>query len=172
MCCFTSGGVSMGDLDLIKPLLERSRDDALCQPVAHEARQAVHLCYGGGGRQAETGFGLAGQSGSSMVTFYLMAVPALRKLAGWPEPRLRRVQAHLSEPLPLDPERPEYHRATLRWEQTLNDGRGGFAATSTGSQASSRLLSLRTANALLELPASEGRLKAGAVVDALLIGEL
>ncbi len=28
MCC-SSGGVSMGDLDLIKPLLERSRDDAL-----------------------------------------------------------------------------------------------------------------------------------------------
>ena len=31
-------------------------------------------------------------------------------------------------------------------------GRGGYLATSTGSQASSRLLSMRTANALLELP--------------------
>ncbi|MEZ4556348.1 MAG: hypothetical protein R2854_07830 [Caldilineaceae bacterium] len=45
-------------------------------------------------------------------------------------------------------------------------------AASTGSQASSRLLSMRTANALLELPERAGTLPAGAVVDALLIGDL
>ncbi len=86
-------------------------------------------------------FGLPGNPVSSMVTFYLMAVPALRKLAGW-RAVLTQSAAHLSEPLSLDPERAEYHRATLRWEQTLNDGRGGYAATSTGSQASSRTAQL------------------------------
>ncbi|MCB0162495.1 MAG: hypothetical protein KDD83_30365, partial [Caldilineaceae bacterium] len=95
-----------------------------------------------------------------------------RKMAGWPEPHLTRVQAHLAQPLSLDPERPEYHRATLRWSPDLNDGAGGFLAASTGSQASSRLLSMRTANALLELPERAGTLPTGAVVDALLIGEL
>ena len=167
----TSGGVSMGDLDLIKPLLERTGTMHFGRLRMKPGKPCTFATVEGADKRRLV-FGLPGNPVSSMVTFYLMAVPALRKLAGWPEPRLRRVQAHLSEPLPLDPERPEYHRATLRWEQTLNDGRGGFAATSTGSQASSRLLSLRTANALLELPASEGRLKAGAVVDALLIGEL
>jgi gephyrin len=72
--------------------------------------------------------------------------------------------------LKLDPARPEYHRAILRWDRVLNDGRGGYVVLSTGSQASSRLLSMRTANALLELPAAEGELQAGSVVDALLIG--
>ena len=56
-------------------------------------------------------FGLPGNPVSSLVTFYLMAVPAMRKMAGWPDPHLTRVQAALAQPLPLDPERPEYHRA-------------------------------------------------------------
>ena len=72
------------------------------------------------------------------------------------------MQATLAQPLPLDPERPEYHRAVLRWDGALNGGRGGLMAFSTGSQASSRLLSMRTANALLELPQAEGTLEAGA----------
>jgi gephyrin len=45
-------------------------------------------------------------------------------------------------------------------------------AASTGNQASSRLLSLRSANALLELPRGEGLLAAGSSVSALLIGDL
>jgi gephyrin len=116
-------------------------------------------------------FGLPGNPVSSLVTFYLLAVPAIRKMAGWPDPHLRRVQAVLSQPLPLDPYRPEYHRATLTWDATLHGGVGGYRAESTGSQSSSRLLSLRTANALLELPQAEGELSAGAVVSALWIGD-
>ncbi len=43
----------------------------------------------------------------------------------------------------------------------LHEGRGGLLADSTGNQASSRLLSMRSANALLELPQGEGVLAAG-----------
>jgi gephyrin len=116
-------------------------------------------------------FGLPGNPVSSLVTFYLLAVPAMRKLAGWREPNLRRVQAVLAQPLPLDAYRPEYHRATLRWDETLHHGVGGYLAQSTGNQSSSRLLSARTANALLELPQRQGELASGAVVTALWIGE-
>jgi gephyrin len=117
-------------------------------------------------------FGLPGNPVSSLVTFYLLVAPAIRKLAGWPDPHLRRVNAYLAQPLALDAYRPEYHRAVLQWADSLNEGRGGYLAHSTGSQASSRLLSMRTANALLELPQAEGELPAGAVVSALVIGEL
>ena len=109
---------------------------------------------------------------SSLVTFYLLGIPALRKLAGWPDPTLRRIHAFLAQPLPLDAYRPEYHRAILVWDRATDGGRGGLVAHSTGNQASSRLLSMRSANALLELPQGEGILPAGAVVAALLIGEL
>jgi gephyrin len=115
-------------------------------------------------------FGLPGNPVSSLVTYYLFVVPALHQLAGWADPHLQRVQAHLAQPLTLDAYRPEYHRATLTWDRSLNNGQGGYLATSTGSQSSSRLLSMRSANALLELPQAEGVLPAGAVVSALWIG--
>ncbi len=166
----TSGGVSMGDLDLIKPLLESAGTvhfGRIRMKPGKPLTFATTVIDG----QRKLIFGLPGNPISSLVAFYLMAVPALRKLAGWPEPRLKRVQAHLAQPLPLDDYRPEYHRATLRWDHTLNGGNGGFLATSTGSQSSSRLLSARTANALLELPQAKGELPVGAVVSALLLNE-
>lgn len=48
----------------------------------------------------------------------------------------------------------------------------GWYASSTGNQISSRILSARSANALLEIPRQEGLLAAGARVSALLIDDL
>lgn len=45
-------------------------------------------------------------------------------------------------------------------------------AVSTGNQISSRLLSARSANALLEIPCASGVIKAGSLVSALLIDDL
>ena len=167
----TTGGVSMGELDFVKPLLEQAGSVHFGRLRMKPGKPCTFATVAVGGRRRLL-FGLPGNPVSSLVTFYLLALPALRRLAGWPDPALPRVQAHLAQPLPLDPARPEYHRATVRWDRLRNDGRGGFVAQSTGNQASSRLLSMRSANALLELPAGEGVLPAGAVVDALLIGEV
>lgn len=164
----TSGGVSMGDLDLIKPLLEHSGQVHFGRVRMKPGKPLTFATVDLDGRRKLI-FGLPGNPVSSLVSFYLFTAPALRKLAGWLDPYLPRVQAHLSHPLKLDPYRPEYHRTTLHWGQHLNNGQGGYLATSTGSQASSRLLSMRSANALLELPQAEGELPAGAVVPALLI---
>jgi gephyrin len=166
----TTGGVSMGDLDLVKPLLE-GRGQVHFGRIRMKPGKPVTFATAEVAGRRRLIFGLPGNPVSSLVTFYLLAVPAIRKLAGWPDPHLRRVQAVLDQGLPLDAYRPEYHRATLRWDAALHDGRGGYRASSTGSQASSRLLSLRTANALLELPQAEGALPAGAVVSALWIGD-
>ncbi len=171
----TSGGVSMGELDLLKPLLEARGTVHFGRLRMKPGKPLTFVTVEVDGRQKLV-FALPGNPVSSLVTFYLVAVPALRKLAGWRDPHLTRVQAQLAQPLPLDPQRPEFHRATLRWDTGLNNGlagnTGGFVATSTGSQASSRLLSMTSANALLELPMREGELAAGEVVDALLIGHI
>ncbi len=182
----TTGGVSMGELDLVKQIVEQTgqvhfgrllmkpgkpctfatipadthrADAGTAEPRTAEPRTATRLL-----------FGLPGNPVSSLVTFYLLALPAIRALAGRREPTLPRVQALLSEPLRLDPARPEYHRAHLAWDATLHGGAGGYRALSSGNQASSRLLSMRGANALLELPQAAGTLPAGSVVPALLIG--
>ena len=163
----TSGGVSMGELDLVKPLLEHAGTVHFGR-VRMKPGKPVTFATADveGGRRLV--FGLPGNPVSSLVTFYLFVVPALRKMAGWREPRLPQVQARLAQPLPLDAFRPEYHRATLHWDAEQHS----FVASSTGSQASSRLLSMRTANALLALPQREGVLAVGDSVEALLIGEL
>lgn len=166
----STGGVSMGDLDLIKPLLERKGAVHFGRIRMKPGKPVTFATAEVAGRTRLI-FGLPGNPVSSLVTFYLFAVPAMRKLAGWREPELPRVQAILAHPLPLDAYRPEYHRANLRWDVSLNEGRGGYLAASTGSQASSRLLSMRTANGLLELPQADGELQAGAAVAALWIGE-
>ncbi len=167
----TSGGVSMGNLDLIKPLLDRLGQVHFGRLRMKPGKPCTFATADAGGRKRLI-FGLPGNPVSSLVTFYLLGVPALRKLAGRPDPSLPRVQVCLSEPLRLDAYRPEYHRATVRWEPSLHDGRGGLLAVSTGMQASSRLLSMRSANALLELPQGDGVLDAGTTVTALLIDEI
>ena len=163
----TSGGVSMGELDLVKPLLEHAGAVHFGR-VRMKPGKPITFATADVEQGRRLVFGLPGNPVSSLVTFYLFAVPALRKMAGWRQPRLRQIQARLAQDLPLDAFRPEFHRATLQWD----DGQGSYVASSTGSQASSRLLSMRTANALLALPQRDGVMAAGEVVDALLIGEI
>ena len=64
------------------------------------------------------------------------------------------------------PDRPEYQRAIVSWEG------GRLVARSTGAQGSSRLLSLRGANALLLVPGDGQTYAPGAELDALLTGPI
>jgi len=167
----TSGGVSMGDRDLVKPLLEKHGKVHFGRVLMKPGKPLTFATIdtpAADGTQPHRLLVLAlpGNPVSSLVCFNLVAVPALRKMAGWTNPMLRRLHVSLGQDLKLDPERPEYHRATLCWRD------GQIIAESTGRQISSRLLSMRSANALLELPQASGVLKAGTVVSALLIGDL
>ena len=164
----TSGGVSLGELDLLKPLLGELGVVHFGRLRMKPGKPCTFATVERAGRRRLV-FALPGNPASSLVTFYLLGVPVLRRLAGWAHPQLVRVQVCLEEALRLDPERPEYHRVVVRWEASRP---GGLVAASTGNQASSRLLSLRSANALLELPRGEGLLAAGSSVSALLIGDL
>ena len=164
----SSGGVSVGELDLIKRLLEqygvvhfgrlRMKPGKPCTFATVEIDGVRKLI-----------FGLPGNPVSGLVTFYLLVLPATRQMAGWRAVELPRVQAQPAQPVTLDPARPEYQRAAIRWDHTLNHGSGGWLAISTGNQASSRLLSMRSANALLELPSGNQTLEQGAIVSALMI---
>jgi molybdopterin molybdotransferase len=61
------------------------------------------------------------------------------------------ISVRLAHDIKLDPERPEYHRVTLQ-PNSESDSSIRFIARSTGVQQSSRLLSIRDAEALLVLP--------------------
>jgi gephyrin len=175
----TSGGVSMGELDLIKPIFEQVGTIHFGRLRMKPGKPCTFATstYGIDAKGQNTRgerllFGLPGNPVSSLVTFYLVVAPALRKLAGWSQPHLQRIQVQVDQELALDSYRPEYHRAVAVWDASLHGGHGGYRAASTGNQVSSRLLSMRTANVLLELPQAEGKLAAGSMIAALVIGEL
>ncbi|KAK7819696.1 molybdopterin biosynthesis protein cnx1, partial [Quercus suber] len=155
----TSGGVSMGDKDFVKPLL--AKRGTVYYKRAESIMQKKILA-----------FGLPGNPVSCIVCFDLFVIPTIRHLSGWGNTHLFRVQARLQQPIKTDLARPEFHRAIIRWE--VNDGSGnpGFVAESTGHQRSSRLLSMKAANALLELPAKGSVISAGTSVSAIIISDL
>ena len=73
----------------------------------------------------------------------------------------------LDQDVRMDPKRNEYHRVMVA---AGSDGR--LHATSTGMQRSSRIGSFKGANALLCLPAKEGSVAKGEMLDALLMGRI
>ncbi|CAG8534226.1 17591_t:CDS:2 [Cetraspora pellucida] len=169
----STGGVSMGELDLFKPTLEKSLGATI-----HFGRVKMKpgkpttfaTLSGTSGAPEKLIFGLPGNPVSATVTFYLFVLPALRKLAGYENWNSPILPAELTDKLSLDP-RPEYHRAVISFDHS----KGKFMATSTGHQISSRMLSLRSCNALLKLPEKTDQCKEldkGSTVDAILIGQL
>eukprot|EP01134_Creolimax_fragrantissima_P007587 CFRG7587T1 len=180
----TTGGVSMGETDLIKPVLQ---DDigadihfgrVFMKPgkpatfATYTAQQSIKDVenYDSGERKVLF-FGLPGNPVSAMVTFHLFVHMAIRKLSGHVNYMLPTIEVKLSFNAKLDP-RPEYHRATVHWDHVEHC----FIASSTGSQCSSRLLSMKSSNVLIEIPplVENGvtELPAGTIVKAILIGSL
>ncbi|HZT08999.1 MAG TPA: gephyrin-like molybdotransferase Glp [Chloroflexota bacterium] len=157
----TSGGVSVGDRDFIKPALEQIGKVHFGR-IAF--RPGMPLTF------AEVGdklaFGLPGNPVSSLVTFEVFVRPALRRMQGDPHPMRPRIQVIAEHDFRRGGDRLEYHRAIVRWRD------GQLFARSTGSQISSRLLSMVGHNAMVILEPGDGLVRAGEPLDAVLTGPI
>jgi gephyrin len=170
----TTGGVSMGELDLLKPTIERSMGGTIhfgrvsMKPGKPTTFATVPIKRTGSGERKERLiFGLPGNPASAIVTANLFVLPALQKMAGRERKGLERVMVRLEEGVRCDRARVEYHRVVVRC------GREGvLLATSTGMQRSSRVGSLASANALLVLPQREAVLERGEMCEALMMGPI
>lgn len=159
----TSGGVSMGDADLVKVVLDRIGDLRWMQIAI---RPAKPFAFGTVGERATPVFGLPGNPVSSLVSFELLARPALRRLAGHPDGALHRapVPAVAGEALGRRPDgKVHYVRVRL-----ARGGDGRLVATSVGAQGSHQLTATARAHGLARLPDGEGA-AAGDVVDVLVL---
>ncbi|KAI1881286.1 hypothetical protein JX265_000112 [Neoarthrinium moseri] len=167
----TTGGVSMGELDLLKPTIERSLGGTIhfgrvaMKPGKPTTFATVPVKNNDGQRVNKVIFSLPGNPASAIVTFHLFVLPSLHQMSGVQPAGLTKVPVTLAHDFGLDKKRPEYHRAIV----TVGKD-GVLSASSTGGQRSSKVGSLRGANALLCMPAGEGPLKKGEKVDALLMG--
>ncbi|CAJ0640404.1 11947_t:CDS:2 [Entrophospora sp. SA101] len=166
----TTGGVSMGEYDLLKPVLEHSLGATI-----HFGR--LNMKPGKPTTFATLKqpskkliFALPGNPVSTTVTFYLFVLPVLKKLSGYEIYKSPIVKVEIRNNIKLDP-RPEYHRIIINFDHLNNK----LMATSTGNQISSCMMSLKSCNGLLQLPGrtnTQTILEKGTIIDAMLIGQL
>jgi len=140
----TSGGVSVGEYDLVKKVLASRGTMAFWRvrmqpgrPMAFGEISGVPL------------LGLPGNPVSSMVSFILFVRPALLKMQGQRALRKPEVVATLLEDAQALRDRPRFLRAIVEQEQ---DGR--YAARLTGPQGAGILSSMVRANGLAIIPES------------------
>ncbi|KAI7902748.1 uncharacterized protein BX663DRAFT_486549 [Cokeromyces recurvatus] len=166
----TTGGVSMGEADFIKPILEQKLNATIhFGRVMMKPGKPTTFATIPHSRSSKLIFALPGNPVSSTVSFYLFVLPALRRMAGWNKPENLVIPIEVNYSIQLDP-RPEFQRVHI----SMN-AEGQLVAESTGKQQSSRMMSMAEANGLLQLPMATpdmNKIVEGTKVPCILIGNL
>lgn len=149
----TTGGVSVGEADFTKQLLDELGEIGFWKLAIKPGKPFAfgHLPHA-------WFFGLPGNPVSAMVTFDQLVQPALAKLAGQRFERPLQLQAVAAEPLKKSPGRLDFQRGILC------QGPNGLEVRSTGSQDSAVFSSLSRANCYIVLERERGRVAAGETV--------
>jgi molybdopterin molybdotransferase len=158
----SSAGVSVGDHDHVRPVLEKLG----CRLVFWGVQMKPGYPIIFGRFEAEGGplvFGLPGNPVSAMVTFELFVRPALLRLGGHRVLTRPTLRATLGEPLRKKAGREHYVRVLLTREADR------FVARTTGNQSSGVLRSMSLAQGLLICPAEATELGAGAEAEVLVL---
>jgi molybdopterin molybdotransferase len=155
----SSGGVSVGDYDLVKDIMKEVGNRMQFWQVA--MRPGKPLAFGA--MDGVPLFGLPGNPVSSMVSFEQFVRPSILKMMGHRNLFRRTIRALLTESI----EKKKGIRHFIRARVTIEDGR--YQAVSTGKQGSGILKSMVQANGLIVLPEDAASVKVGATVTVQLV---
>ena len=151
----TTGGVSVGETDYVKEILEKVGTVNFWKIAMKPGRP---LAYG---KIKDTiFFGLPGNPVSAMVTFYQFVQPALRYLMGEQQIEPVTVKILCKSRLKKRPGRIEYQRGILERDQS-----GQLVVRKTGAQGSGILRSMSQANCFIILPMESGDVELDTLVD-------
>ena len=156
----TSGGVSVGEADYVKQILDRLGDVLFWKIAMKPGRP---LAYGKIGNAHF--FGLPGNPVAVMVTFYQFVRDALLHLQG--QTRISALPTQkivCTSPIKKAPGRTEFQRGILS-----RDAQGQWSVRTTGDQGSGILSSMSQADCFIILPTDQGNVPAGTVVDVQLL---
>ena len=163
MPIIATGGVSVGDHDVLKVALEKLGGAAM-HSLTVAVKPGQHVAVASLGEQRIPAFGLPGNPVAALVTYELFVRPALRAMAGCPVLDRPRVAAIAETDLPRRPGPKLYLvRVTAR---TGTDG--VLRVRPSGGQESHMLMAMAQANALALLPDGDG-VRAGGRVEVLLL---
>ncbi len=155
----TTGGVSVGDRDLVQEVLLGQGFELGFWKVAIKPGKPVLF----GSVRGTPVFGLPGNPAASAATFELFVRPALRRLAGFSDPLPPRLRVRLTETVQGGEKRERFLWGTLHEEQ------GRYLFTPSPRQGSGQNRSLQGAQALLPVPGASAGLDAGSEVDVMLL---
>ena len=169
-CIVSSAGVSVGDHDHVRPVLEKLGCELDFWGV--KMKPGYPLAFGrfkgatpGGAGVGPLVFGLPGNPVSANVSYNLFVRPALLKMMGVSNCFRPVIRARLKEGLEKKPGRMHFVRVSLE-----NHG-GTWEARSTGNQSSGALSSMTRADGLLVFPEDSTALSEGEEVLVQLLGD-
>jgi molybdopterin molybdotransferase len=151
----TTGGVSVGEADYIKSVLEEIGKTEFWKIAIKPGRP---LTFGSIGKSIF--MGLPGNPVAVMVTFSLFVTHAIRKLAGAHSSQIHLLQARTLQDLRKKPGRHEYIRGIVS-----KGANNEWQVEKTGMQGSGILTSMSRANCFIVLPAENKGVKKGDLVD-------
>ncbi len=154
----TSGGVSVGDFDIVKEVLAAEGQIGFWRV---RMKPGKPLAFGHIGEVPV--LGLPGNPVSAMVSFETFVRPAILKMLGATDRAGMRVEATLMDALPHKDERRHYLRVRVAWEG------GEVHAYLTGGQGSGILSSMVKANGLAIISEDWARVEAGTRVQVILL---
>lgn len=157
----SSGGVSVGDYDLVKTMLKQSGSTMEFWQVGMKPGKPLAF----GVMQGKPAFGLPGNPVSAMVSYEIFVRPALLRMMG--HARLYRavVAAALAEDYRKTDERKHFLRVTVRQVQ------GKYVAATTGAQGSGILSSMVKANGLAVIEEARMLVKSGEEVPVMVLDQ-
>ena len=155
----TSGGVSVGDHDHLKPVLSELGSIDFWAIAIRPGRPLAFGELRDGERRVPI-FGLPGNTVSSLLTFELFVRPALLRMQGRRNVTRPRARARLLEPV-------DKIKSLRFFARGIYDADAG-TVTTTGPQGSGILRSMSLANCLIDLGEGRERYDAGETVDLIL----
>jgi molybdopterin molybdotransferase len=151
----TSGGVSVGEADYVKEMLESIGEINFWKVAMKPGRPLAF-----GHINNTLFFGLPGNPVSVMVTFYQFVQPALRYLMGEDDIDTQTFKVRCKSKLKKRPGRVEYQRGILQ-----RDDNGELVVYKTGAQGSGILRSMAQANCFIILPMESDTVMPDSLVD-------
>ena len=154
----TSGGVSVGDADYVKDVVTQAGSLDFWKIALKPGKP---LAVGRVGKALF--FGLPGNPVSTIITYLLFVAPTIDRLCGMPDSTPYRLPAILQGTI-------EHHRGRREYVRGIFGTNGDRVTVSpTGDQSSNRLATFANANCLIVVPEQTDDIKAGSIVDIVLL---